>query len=180
VPSFWGDDKAITIQCFTDIDCLAYKVPIDDSWAGPADSNFVGSDNNITRVNDFDVAMPIMHRRAARSLSAFITFSLNSITFTDIAIGSTSTKNVTLTNSSDRDINIYIALTGSPAFTHNGMNTVLPRNNQMTITMKFTPKAPGLTSATLIITSDADIPTNQLSVTGTTASSETNYYPTFS
>jgi len=50
VPSFWGDDKAITIQCLTDIDGSAYKVPIDDGWAGPADSNFVGSDNNIRYV----------------------------------------------------------------------------------------------------------------------------------
>jgi len=49
----------------------------------------------------------------------------------------------------------------------------------MTITMKFTPNAPGGASATLIVTSDADIPTNQLSVTGSTTSSGTNYYPTF-
>ncbi len=56
VPSFWGDDDYITVQHISDTNGKAYRVPIDDNWAGDP--------NNAQLINDYAVAMPIMHRAA--------------------------------------------------------------------------------------------------------------------
>jgi bacillolysin/thermolysin len=174
VPTFWGDDDAITIQWYNGDNGSADRVPIDGNWAGPADKEYQGS-GAITSLNDYDVAMPVMHRLASRAVSGVITFSTDNLNFDNVAVGSQATKNITLSNASARDIRILnIALSGAARFSHNGTNGLLPRSGQVVITVAYTPTAAGSESATLSITSDADVPTNLISISGRATSSSSD------
>lgn len=175
VPSFWGDNSAIVFEGQTATGTAIYEAPLDTSWAGPADSSFSGGNSTIATLGPDMTLMPAMHRRAARSLTAKITYSAGSITFQPIAVGGSESQNLTLTNTSDRDIDIRnIALSGSSDFSHNGTNRILPRNGKMTIQLTYKPSSEGNASASLNISSDADTPTDQISLTGSTSSSTTD------
>ena len=96
-----------------------------------------------------------------------IIFSSQSLNFPDISVGAHSTQTLTLRNSSERDINISsITLDGSSNFTHNGNTGPLLSNDEMDIEVTYAPESAGSESATLAVVSDADIPTNNISITG--------------
>ncbi len=160
VASFWGNDDYVTIQRLSDTHGEAFRIPIDTSWAGNVSA--------AQRLNDYDVAMPVMHRAAVRTFTGTIQPSAWSLNFGDIAVGDTSSLDLTLTNTGNRDINVYnIAISGSSAFTHNGSNALLPRDQSMTFRVAFSPvQASGTLSGTLVITSDADNPTTSITLYG--------------
>ena len=175
VPTFWGDDDAVTIQWLDGSNGSVDRVPIDANFAGPADSGYVSDGRVTSSLNDYAAAMPMMHRRAVRSVSGALTLSAQSITFENTAVGTQASQNLTLTNSSARDIRILdISLSGAAPFSHNGTNGLMPRGSQTTIAVTYTPTADGLVSATLSITSDADAPTTTVSITGNTGNSTTS------
>ena len=162
VPSFWGDDDYVTIQCLSDTNGLAFRVPIDASWArNESEAELL--------LNDYDVAMPVMHRAVARTLTGTIQLSSSFFDFGNVNLGDTSSLNVTLTNTGNRDINIYdIEISGSSAFSHNGSNGLLPHGQSMTFRVTFLPgQTIGTQAGTLTITSDADSPTTSIALTGT-------------
>ncbi|MBW2738450.1 MAG: M4 family metallopeptidase [Deltaproteobacteria bacterium] len=161
VPSFWGDDDYVTIQCLSDTNGLAFRVPIDASWAG--------NESEAELLNDYDVAMPVMHCAVARALTGTIQPSSSFLDFGNVNIGNTSNLNFTLTNTGNRDVNIYdIEISGSSAFSHNGSNGLLPHGQSMTIRVTFSPgQTSGTQAGTLAITSDADSPTTSITLTGT-------------
>jgi len=165
VPSFWGDDDYITMQRFnissgTVSNGEVYRIPIDSSWAG--------DDTNREKINDYDAAMPIMHRAGVRNLSGTITPSATLLDLGNVNLGQSTTATLTLTNSGNRDLSITNLSLPGTAFSHNGTNTSLPRTQSMSITVTF---APGTTAGTqtgaLTITSNADTPTLVISLTGT-------------
>jgi bacillolysin/thermolysin len=176
VPTFWGDDDAITIQWHDGANGSVDKVPIDADFAGPADSNYSDDGREISSLKDSPAAMPVMHRRVFRSVSGVLTLSAQSLGFDNTAVGSRATRDLTLTNSSDRDIRILdISLgRGAGPFSHNGANRLLPRNGQMTIAVTFSPTAEGPASDSLSIVSDADDPTTLVSLTGNTPGSSSD------
>ncbi|QTA92761.1 M4 family metallopeptidase [Desulfonema magnum] len=162
-PTFWGDDDYITVQALLGNETLAYRVPIDASWKGdPASAELL---------NDYEVILPVMHRTGVRNLNAEIQVSASSLDFGTVEPGYVSTREVTLTNTGNQDIDISdIVISGASEFSHNGTNTLLPRDASMNIRVTFSPaRAGGTTSATLIITSDADVPQTNISLTGTSA-----------
>lgn len=171
VPTFWSQDDAITIQRLSDTNGSAYRVPIDANWAGPADSDYTGS-GSIASLNDYAAALPVMHLPVARSVSGQITFSAASLNFSSIEVGNTATQTLTLSNTSDRDVRIVnISLSGSTAFSQNGINQLLPRDGQMAVTIRYTPASAGSHGSTLAITSDADNPTASISITASATDS---------
>ena len=176
VPSFWGGDDAVSIQWYNGTDGSIDWVPIDDNFAGPADGNYVSDGRPSTNsVNDYSAAMPLMHRMAVRSASGSITLSAQALTFDNTTVGTTATKSVTLTNSSARDIRILnISLSGNSQFRHNGTNGLLPRGSQLAIAVSFDPTVEGSASATLTISSDADISTNNISLSGNTPNADSS------
>ena len=96
-----------------------------------------------------------------------ITLSDQSISFSNISVGRQLSKVLTLTNDSERDINIdNITIIGSSNFTHDGNGGPLPSHKSMDIKVTYTPQKAGSEAATLSITSDADIPTDNVSITG--------------
>ncbi len=162
VPSFWGDDDYLTIQMVDATNGWLYRVPIDDQW---------GSDpSQAELLNSKAAAMPMMHRAAVRDLTAVIAPSANALSFTDVNPGETRSQDLTLTNTGDRDVRIYhIDVSGSTAFSHNGINALLPRGGQMTIQVRYTPEPfVGGSAASLEITSDADTPQLSISLVGNT------------
>lgn len=151
-PSFWGDDDYITVQMANDNGGTAFRVPIDALWQG--------NEQNSEQLNDYDVAMPEMHRAGVRSLTGTLSPSDWSLNFDNAASGQTAIRDLTLSNTGNRDIQITnIAISGSTAFTHNGINTLLPQGKSMTIRVTHSPVgSTGGDKATLSITSDADNP----------------------
>ncbi|MCP4353684.1 MAG: choice-of-anchor D domain-containing protein [Desulfobacterales bacterium] len=120
-------------------------------------------------LNNFEVDLPVMHRMGVRDLSAEIQSSHSSLGFDSVNIGETSIQEIALTNTGNRDIDISnIEIQGASGFTHNGVNTLLPRDKTMNIRVAFSPvQAAGTVAATLTVTSDADIPQTNISLTGT-------------
>ena len=96
-----------------------------------------------------------------------ITLSEQSFSFSNVSVGRQVSKDLILSNDSERNINIdNIAITGSPNFTHDGNIGPLPSHQEMDIEVTYRPKKAGSDTATLSITSDADIPTDNISITG--------------
>ncbi len=165
VPSFWGDDDYITMQRFNISNGavsngVVYRIPIDSSWTG--------DDTNREKINDYDAAMPIMHRVGVRDLFGDITTSATLLDLGNVYLGRSGTATLTLTNNGNKDLSItHLSIQGA-AFSHNGTNTTLPRTQSMSITVTFTPGTTvGTQTGTLTITSDADNPTLVISLTGT-------------
>jgi len=161
VPSFWGDDDYVTIQRLSDTHGEAFRIPINASWAG--------NESAAQRLNDYDVALPVMHRSGLRTISGTIEPSALNLNFGNVSVGETSSLNLKLTNTGNRDINIYnIEISDSPAFSHNGSNALLPRDQSMTFRVTFSPgQTSGTLSGTLVITSDADSPSLSIVLIGT-------------
>lgn len=98
-----------------------------------------------------------------------ITVSHNNLNFQDVSVGEQSTQILTLRNSSEEDINISdITLDDSSSFSlsHDGTPRLLSSTRGMDIKVTYAPESAGSKSATLTIVSDADIPTNNISITG--------------
>jgi bacillolysin len=176
VPTFWGDDDAVTIQWHSGANGSVERVPIDAGFTGPADSSYSDDGRKIFSLKSTPAAMPVMHRRAFRSVSGVLTLSAQSLNFDNTAVGSQAIRELSLANSSDRDIRILDINLGPGAgpFSHNGTNGLLPRNGEMTIAITFSPMAEGPVSDSLSITSDADVPTAFVSLTGNTPHSSSD------
>jgi len=165
VPSFWGDDDYITMQRFnissgSESNGEVYRIPLNASWTG--------DDTSREKLNDYGAAMPIMHRAGVRNLSGAITPSATLLDFGNVHLGQTTTTTLTLTNSGNKDLSIKnLSLSGN-AYSHNGTNTSLPRNQSVSITVAFTPgTTAGTKTGSLTITSNADTPSLVISLTGT-------------
>lgn len=171
-PSFWGDDDYITVQMADNYGGTAFRVPIDASWQGDEQSS--------ERLNDYDVAMPEMHRIGVRSVSGILTPSATSLNFDAMDPGQTATRDLVLTNAGNRDVQISdIAISGSSVFSHNGINTLLPQGQSMTINVTYLPAGgSGDDSATLSITSDADTPRIDIALAVSQAAGGWNTFPT--
>ena len=172
VPSFWGDDDYVTIQALSDTNGWAYRIPVDASWAG--------DENAAELLNNYDVAMPVMHRAVARTLTGTIQPSSSFFDFGNVNPGNTSSMDLTLTNTGNRDVEIYeIEIANSSAFSHNGTNTLLPHGQSMTMRVTFSPgQTSGTQAGTLTITSNADSPTASIALTGTGGAISTGFLVT--
>ncbi len=165
VPSFWGDDDAITMQIFDRYDgSLAYKVPL-DQWEGLEDE--------AVQLNADTLVKPLMHRVGTRRLEAGMASDKQACSFT----GNDPMQQVVISNSGNRDLHIYnIGLVGpgKASFRHDGVNGLLPRGQNKTIKVFFEPAsdARGTQAATLVIHSDADTPMLEISLTGDTGSDD--------
>jgi len=129
VPSFWGGDDYVTMQMPFGERTTAHRIAIDTNWTGV--------DSSVS-INDYSVAMPIMHIAGVPNISATLSASTNNLNFGSVSVGQSKTLTVTISNTGGRDINITdINLTGS-GYTHNATNTLLPRNSSMDVKVTFT------------------------------------------
>jgi Zn-dependent metalloprotease len=105
--------------------------------------------------------------------TAEITVSPKSLNFKKVPVDKQATQTITLSNHCDREIYIYdIALDNSSCFIHSKATLYqrggekLPKNDTMDIDITYVPQKTGSESAALTITSDAAIPTDDISITG--------------
>jgi len=98
-----------------------------------------------------------------------VTLSATSINFGNVVIGSTSGKQVTLTNNQSVPLNnISLSIIGAAAFSQvNTCGTSIPAGGHCTITVKFTPTSGGKQTATLNIADSASSSPQTVSLTGT-------------
>jgi Zn-dependent metalloprotease len=159
VPTFWGDDDYLTILGHSDTNAKAYRIPIDSNWAG--------NPSAAQQLNSNDVAMPVMHRTGTRNLASDLSLSSTSLDFSSDG----TTLDLTLSNNGARDIEITSITSSSTYFTHNGVNTRLPRTQSMTITVTYlAPSSGGSQTGTLTITSDADTASRTIALQGQSGS----------
>ncbi len=159
IPSFAGDD-AYVIGIIDDGSGMhAYRVPLDAAWAGNQQAK--------QQVNDDDMALPLVHRAAVRSLATDILPSSHRIDFAEVPLGDSSTARLTLSNDGARDIHITDIRVSNSAFSHNGANGLLPRGASMTVAVTFRPGSSAKKrTGTLTIVSDADTPELRISLAG--------------
>ena len=105
--------------------------------------------------------------------TAEITVSPKRLNFKDVPVGKQATQTITLTNHGDKEIYVYdIALDNSSCFIQSKATIYqrggekLPKNGAMNIDVTYVPQKAGSESAALTITSDAAIPTDDVSITG--------------
>jgi hypothetical protein len=133
----------------------------------PIDSNWAGNPSAAEALNDYAVAMPVMHRTGTRNLASDLSLSSTSLEFSSDG----TTLDLTLSNNGARDIEITSITSSSTYFTHNGVNTRLPRTQSMTITVTYlAPSSGGSQTGTLTITSDADTASRTIALQGRSGS----------
>jgi len=158
VPSFFGNDDYITLQRLKqDISGTTYRIPIDANWV---------ASGTLEGLNNYDAAMPLMHRAGVRQLIATLQLNKNSLSFGAHNVDSTSEQIIILTNTGNRDISILEINLANAAFSHDGINGRLPQGQEMSIRVQFKPKAAGSYNGALIIKSDADAPELSVALSG--------------
>jgi len=165
IPSFWGDDNYATIQTVASGGqsggISASRIAVDTNWQGSG---------NLEAVNDFAVAMPIMHRAGVRTLSGTLTPSATILDFGTVITGTSSQLTLTLANTGNSDVNITGFSLHSGNFSHNGINTRVPRNSEVTITVTYTA---GETSGTEVSTFNVELDNQSALAIALTATANT-------
>ncbi len=158
VPSFSGGDDYITMQRLEEnVGGSTFRVPINSAWAAS------GSPESL---NNYDAAMPLMHRTGTRQSTATLEVDKTSLAFSATDVGATTELTVILSNNGARDIRITALELGTSVFSHNGTNTLLPRGSNMSIRVTFAPNVHNSFSDTLAITNDGDSPTVNVGLSG--------------
>ncbi len=167
VPSFWGDDDALTLQVPSGdaAGTVGVRVGLDSQWSG---------NGQLVTINPYAVAMPVMHRVGQRQLTGRLEASRNGIAFGDVRLGEQASATLTLRNPGNSDIEITaIELTGnqSSAFSHNGTNMRLPQGTSVTLRVDFRASGnAGARSAMLAFRTDVDDQPLQISLTANAVS----------
>lgn len=93
----------------------------------------------------------------------------STVAFGNVAVGSTGTQSVTVTNTGTADVNISAATIAGAGFTVVGGNpsATVPVGQSMTVQMQFAPTTNGAASGTLTVTSDASNSPLAISLSGT-------------
>ena len=169
VPSFWGDDKAITVQWPADGGgSTAVQVPLGEGqqrWQGVPERA-----GPIT--GDPAVAMPLMHRAGQRVLERRLEATTSLLDFGEVSPGTSRGLTVDLINTGNTPVEITsIALEGSPLFSQNGINTTLAPGARLSVEVLFapSPQSIGTHSGKLVVTSNATPATTVVSVIGIAA-----------
>ncbi|MCZ6829012.1 MAG: M4 family metallopeptidase [Gammaproteobacteria bacterium] len=128
VPSFSGNDDYTVFQSRDSFGTLGVRTPLEDyAWAG-----------EVEIWNDFDVAAPVAHRNANRSVNASLGTDKSRLDFGSVPTGQAVTRTLILTNLGNRDIDITdVSVTGE-YFTHNMSNKTLPAGENIEVTVSFT------------------------------------------
>jgi bacillolysin len=159
IPTFWGDDSFVTMQApaITDptVGISASRVSINQQWQGSS---------NLQEINPFAVAMPIMHRTGQRSLNGRLTPNVAMLDFGDVPPGESRQRSVTLSNPGNSDVNITNITTNNSNFTHNGVNTRVPRGQSITITVDYFSTQRGTDAGSLVISHDGESGTTVVSL----------------
>ncbi len=135
VPSFWGNDSYITIQLPSggQAGTIGSRISLGTNGDGP----WEGSNGSLETVNPYAVAMPVMYRIGAHELTGSLTSNATGLNFGDLQLNSVAEKTLLLTNNGNNDINITDIQLDGDAFSHNGTNTILPRQSSITLTIEM-------------------------------------------
>lgn len=161
LPSFWGGDDYLTLQNGT----LAQRAALNSDW-GPKEGTA------LELLNNFIVAMPVMHRTGQRALTGGLGANSTLLDFGQVASGGGKTLTLTLTNAGNSDVNITNIVLDGAAFRHNATNTRVPRGTSLPVTVTFTPTTVGTQTGTLTFFSDGN-PSNLVVTFSGTAFSNT-------
>jgi Zn-dependent metalloprotease len=159
VPTFWGNDNFVTMQApaITDTNAgiSASRISINQQWQGSS---------NLQEINPKTVLRPIMHRTGQRSLNGRLTPNVAMLDFGDVPPGESSQRSVTFSNPGNSDVNITNITTNNSNFTHNGVNTRVPRGQSITITVDYFSTRSGTDAGSLVISHDGESGTTVVSL----------------
>ncbi len=146
VPSFWGDDLALTVQqpLNSAAEVSVCRVPL-----GTQNSAWEGVSRDAQSLSAAAVAMPLMHRAGVRDLSARLQASTALLDFGELEQGELKTRLVTLHNRGSRPLEIVAIELDSDEFRHNGSNLRLQIGGSVTLAVNFMPRSAGVKTTTL-------------------------------
>ena len=98
-----------------------------------------------------------------------LSLSTTSLRFGNVLVNGTSTQAVTLNNSGSSDLTISQVAVSGTGFSASGIAVpaTLPAGQSMVLEVTYAPKAAGASSGSVAITSDAQVPTSTVSLSGT-------------
>src|SRR5215467_5722118 len=98
-----------------------------------------------------------------------LSLSATSLTYGNVLVNGTSTQAVMLKNSGSSDLTISQVAVSGTGFTASGIAVpaTLPAGQSMVLEVTYAPKAAGASSGSVAITSDAQVPTSTVSLSGT-------------
>jgi bacillolysin len=171
VPSFNGDDSKLV---YSDTDSTPSGFSL---WTQALTSDHI-SPQGSPKLYVSDADFGVIYRRGVYTpVEAKISVSSNAVSFGDATVGSSATRTFTIQNIGTADLRIStIELSGSGASNFscisNGSGQVLTPSGTCLVNIIFTPKNTGGQNANVTITSDdPHIPTLNVSITGSGASS---------
>lgn len=164
IPSFWGDDQAITILM---PDATYGTVAERKALNTNGDGRWVAANGTIDTINPYTVSMPVMHRTGERTNTGNVSISSSQLNFGSININQSTQLSLTLSNTGNSDVSIINMQLNGSDFSHNGTNMLLPRGSSVTLTVNFNPTTAGVKTDSLSITSTASTSVVSVALTGT-------------
>ncbi len=147
---FWGDDDYITTQqpVSDSQHIMAFRRPVNGDFS-------VDPGAAVQLLNNMAVALPLMHRQGLRVLTGALAADRTLLDLGDVAVGATAQATLTIRNSGNNDIKITAISLDNPSFSHNGVNTMVPRGQEIAVSVSYTPaQAAGAETATLTFVND--------------------------
>jgi len=142
VASFLGDDAYISFQSPVSGPALisAFRSPL-----GTTNSPWEAQPGVVESLNNFAVALPIMHRAGKRIINDNIETDQSMIDFGNATVSETLVKTLTLTNTGNKDVNITDIILEGTGYSHNATNQRIIRGSSVTVDVRY---AAGLTEGT--------------------------------
>jgi hypothetical protein len=162
-PSFWGDDLGVTLQMPGGSDTYAVRKTLQTN----GDGRWEAANSAVDTINSYAVRMPVMHRAGQRNNTGSVSPSSSQVNFGSVNIGEQALSTVTLNNTGNSDVNITNVQMNGLDFSHNGTNILLPRGSRVSWALAFSPSSAGARTDTLTITTDSQVSTLTVALTGT-------------
>jgi len=171
-PSFNGDDSLVAFEYNRSV----WRVPIihkpDDTFEGDITNalEFLKPDSNPDDLYSFRrVGFPRYYRVGSRLIKPVINLSDNSLNFSKVPIGQTSSKTLTISNTGNYDLTIdNLQLTGTnlDQFRQNATQTKIAPGASLSVAVSFNPTSTGVKNAVFsIYSSDTATPKVDVSLT---------------
>jgi hypothetical protein len=102
----------------------------------------------------------------AHTAAATIAYSPSPVVFGSVRVGTTATRNLTISNTGESPLNVTVGGSSGGPFSWSGWSGAIPCGSSHVIPVTFSPTAEGLASAMLSVTSNAPGSPASISVTG--------------
>lgn len=182
LPSFWGDDKHMTI-IFPDDRIVNGQPVYTSAQRVEIDEDLQVVNGSRLRLNDLPVYFPVMHRAAARVLQKSLDFDATTLNFGKVSPGESKILSVTVTNSSENVVEINSISIADAQVESSVFTKIIQPAETFSFDLIYTPSTNDALNTTAVIITNDITREYQLTLTGnisnaavSTKTSKSNYF----